>query len=244
MNIHISDANFNFQFPQKLNGHNIHSPSGTVYCWSIHFLYLHPAQENHAQPHLPCSVYFRMTTKCRDDFGLFFPHLHHHIGSKKLNFFSYSLFPVTLAVKNWKIDLFSIFHVSRMVIRGSLLKLHPKLKAELEHSCVDNYPVQSLIDSIIHSIVQSVIQSIVQSRAQLLWCLLYSTVCICLPCVECGSPWLLRILYRQAHTGTHAGSRDYMMKTLYRCCKCIWPTETAIILQVGPAYGRMDLKEL
>ena len=27
MNIHISDANFNSQFSQKLNGHNIHSPS-------------------------------------------------------------------------------------------------------------------------------------------------------------------------------------------------------------------------
>ena len=26
MNIHITDVNFNFQFSQKLNGHNIHSP--------------------------------------------------------------------------------------------------------------------------------------------------------------------------------------------------------------------------
>ena len=26
MNIHISDVNFNSQFSQKLNGHNIHSP--------------------------------------------------------------------------------------------------------------------------------------------------------------------------------------------------------------------------
>ena len=40
--------------------------------------------------------------------------------------FSYSLFPVTLAVRNWKIDLFSVCHASRMVIHGSLLKPHPK----------------------------------------------------------------------------------------------------------------------
>ena len=33
MNIHISDANVNSQFSQKLNGHNIHSPSLPGLLW-------------------------------------------------------------------------------------------------------------------------------------------------------------------------------------------------------------------
>ena len=62
---------------------------------------------------------------------------------KNLIFF---IFPFSsyIGSEKLKIDLFSIFHASRMEICGSSLKLHPKLKAELEHSYVDNYPVQSL----------------------------------------------------------------------------------------------------
>ena len=39
MNIHISDVNFNFQFSQKLNGHNIHSPITIIKKWDLPLLY-------------------------------------------------------------------------------------------------------------------------------------------------------------------------------------------------------------
>ena len=67
--IHHSESLFVFPL-EKGKGNKDFMRS--VYCWSIHLLYLRPAQENHTRPRLPCSVYFRMTTKCREHFGLFF----------------------------------------------------------------------------------------------------------------------------------------------------------------------------
>ena len=147
----------------------------SVYCWSIHLLYLHPAQENHTQSclyHVLCSSEWQqnaentlvcssltfITTLAMKNFFIF--PFSSYIGSEKF--------------KNWSVLHISCFQNGNPCF---LIKTPPQVKGRaIQHLCVDNYPVQSLIDSIIHSIVQSIIQSIVQPRAQ------------------CGSPWLLRIV--------------------------------------------------
>ena len=103
--IHHSESLFVFPL-EKGKGNKDFMRS--VYCWSIHLLYLRPAQENYTRRRLPCSVYFRMTTKCREHFGLIFLTFITTLAMKIESFFIFH-FPVTLAVKNWKLICFQYF---------------------------------------------------------------------------------------------------------------------------------------